>query len=252
MPEHLSFEEAAAIPLVALTAWQARGGALRGGARRGARLSQAEGGACVWMSPSLHARSYAVCACRLLPWILAGPGRHCCAAGRPCAGSQRQRRRGQPGCSAGQAARLACDCDLQPAERRLLQVRCGNAMGVGLLLVCLCHRFVIVGEHADADRVPVCTLGLGARLRLLRPTAPALLAGSWVPMRRTITVTRRCLPSCTARAAASLTPCLRLLEVSGAGSTCASCVPWHGACVGSWPGNHDWAGPLTSCEAHVC
>lgn len=81
------------------------------------------------------------------PTMFAGPGGHCGAAGRPRAGAQRQWGRGQPGCAAGQAAGLACDCHLQPKKLQLLQASS-----------CECLRRCTEVWHAAYDMLSSCNV----------------------------------------------------------------------------------------------
>ena len=140
MPEHLSFEEAATIPLVALTAWQV-GGPLAGGQQGAAWQPALAPAAMLALPTSSGGTSSLAChhCCRPthMPPNPAGAGQPGAAARRPHPGATRQRRGGQPGGAAGQAPGLARHHDLQPEEQQLLQAGLGpGCCGLACALWC--------------------------------------------------------------------------------------------------------------------
>lgn len=197
MPQHLSFEEAAAIPLVALTAWQVRAGCVERG-RAGGCWRRARG-LLAWLEDTMlqvQSASLSYCCSQGLEGIAVPPGGRLLVHG----GS------GGVGSLAVQLAKqrgwhVTATCSPQNAS------------------YCRHGCWLLLGRGTD-----VCCSTLSKRY------APsALVAGSWVPMRRMTTEMPHCSPSCTAGAGASLMRCSRRWEVrTGEAGDGRGLTPQHG------------------------
>lgn len=182
MPQHLSFEEAAAIPLVALTAWQVRAECVERG-RAGGCWRRARG-LLAWLKDTMlqvQSASLPNCCLQGMEGIAVPPGGRLLVHG-----------------GSGGVGSLA----VQLAKQR------------GWHVTATCSP-----QNASYCR-HVCWLSAGQRALVVccstlskRPSPSALVTGNWVPMKPMTTAMPRCSPSSTAGAAANLMRCLRRWEV---------------------------------------